>query len=69
MEISTVFFVLSLVAVVVLGPIVIGVIYSLLKHRAISNQELKGLQSDIAQIEADIAEIKEQIADFIIKTH
>jgi uncharacterized membrane protein (DUF106 family) len=69
MEVSTVFFVLSLVSVVVLGPIVIGVIYSLLKRRAISNQELKTLQNDIAQIKADITEIKEHIADFIIKTH
>jgi cell division protein FtsB len=69
MEVSTVFFVLSLVAVVVLGPIVIGVVYSLSKRRAISNQELKTLQNEIAQIKGDIADIKEQIADFIIKTH
>jgi uncharacterized membrane protein (DUF106 family) len=69
MGIPTGLFVLSLVAVVVLGPILIGVIYSLLKHRAISKQELKALQNDIAHIRVDIEEIKEQFADFIIKTH
>lgn len=69
MEISTVFFVLSLVTVVVLGPIAIGVIYSLLKRRAISRQELRALQDDISRIKADIEQIKEQFADFIIRTH
>ena len=69
MDVSVVFFVLSLITVVVLGPIILGIIHSLLKRRAISMQELKALQSDIAQIKADIMEIKEQFADFIIKTH
>lgn len=60
---------LSLVAVVVLGPIVTGVTYSLRKRRAVDKHELKALQSDIAQIKSDIADLKDQFADFIIKAH
>jgi len=53
---------------IVLGPIIIGVTYSLLKHRTVNKQELRELQDNIGQIRADIEEIKEQIADYIIKT-
>ncbi len=69
MDISVALFVLSIVFIVVLGPIITGVAYSLLKRRAISRQELQALQSTIAQIKSDIADIKEQFADFIIKTY
>ena len=69
MDIRIAFFVLSLISVVVLGPIVIGVTASLLKRRAISKRELQDLRNDIAQIKADIGDIKEHTADFIIKTN
>jgi uncharacterized membrane protein (DUF106 family) len=65
----TVFVVLLFVSVIILGPIVIGVMYSLSKRRAVNKQELQALRNDIARIRVDIGEIKEQIADFIIKTH
>ena len=61
--------VLFFVTLIVLGPIVIGVAYSLLERRAISKKELQALRNDIARIRVDIEEIKEQIADFIIKTY
>jgi len=61
--------VMLFVSVMVLGPIIIGVTYSLLKRRVISKAELQALRNDIARIKADIADIKEQIADFIIKTN
>lgn len=66
-----IFFVLAIIAIVVLGPILIGVTYSLSKHkhRGASRQELQAIQDDIAQIKADVADMKEQFADFIIKTH
>lgn len=69
MDVSVVFFVLSIIAIVVLGPIVSGIAYSLLKRRAITKRELEALRKDIAQIKVDMGEIKEQFADFIIKTH
>jgi hypothetical protein len=66
----TVFVVLLFISVIILGPIVvIGVMYSLSKRRAVNKQELQALRNDIARIRVDIGEIKEQIADFIIKTH
>jgi hypothetical protein len=60
---------LSILAIVVLGPIVSGIAYSLLKRRSVAKRELEALRSEIAQIRADMGEIKEQFADFIIKTH
>ncbi len=69
MDISVALFVLSILFIVILGPIITGVTYSLLKRRAISRQELQTLQDNIAQIKSDIADIKEQFADFIIGTH
>ena len=71
MNFGIIFFVLAITAIVVLGPILIGVTYSLLKQKrhGASKQELQAIQSDIAEIKTDIADIKEQFADFIIKTH
>jgi hypothetical protein len=71
MDARVMFFVLAIISIVVLGPIIIGVTYSLLKkkHSGASKQELQALQNDIAQIKMDIADIKEQFADFIIQTH
>ena len=71
MSSEIIFFVLAITAIVVLGPILIGVTYSLLKQtrRGADKQELQAIQNDIAQIKTDIADIKEQFADFIIKTH
>ena len=69
MEITVAFFVVSVIAVVFLGPITIGVAASLLKRRVINKRELQALGNDIAQIKTDIGDIKEQIADFIIKTN
>ena len=69
MDIRVALFVLSVIGMVTLGPIVIGVAYSLLKRRAINKRELQDLRNDMAEIKADIGDIKEQIADFIIKTN
>jgi uncharacterized membrane protein len=69
MDVEVIFFVLSIITIVVLGPIILGVTYSFIKRRGASKQELQAIQNDIAQIRMDIADIKEQFADFIIKTH
>jgi hypothetical protein len=44
--------------IIILGPILIGVTYSLLKMRyqSINKKELETLQNDINQIKTDIAE-------------
>ncbi len=49
-------------------PVAIIFGYLHFRRRAITKQELKMLQNDIAKIKSDIEDIKEQIADFIIKT-
>ena len=69
MDVGVIFFVLAIITIVVLGPIILGVTYSLIKRRGVNKQELQAIQNDIAQIKADVADIKEQFADFIIKTH
>ena len=61
-------FVVSLIAVIVLGPVAILVTYLLLKHRA-TKRELQALRDDVAQMKAGIDDLREQVADFIIKTN
>ena len=61
-------FVVSLIGVIILGPIAIAVTYLLLRRRAIK-QELQALRNDVAQMKAGVDDIKEQIADFIIMTN
>jgi hypothetical protein len=62
-------FVLSIIFMVVLGPLVVIFGYLLLRRRNINKRELQNLQNDISQIKAEIGDLREQIADFIIKTH
>jgi uncharacterized membrane-anchored protein YhcB (DUF1043 family) len=69
MGISVAAFVLSIIFMVVLGPLVVIFGYLLLRRRNVNKRELQNLRNDISQIKAEIGEIREQLADFIIKTH
>jgi len=69
MGISVAAFVLSIIFMVVLGPLVVIFGYLHLRRRSINKRELQNLHNDISQIKAEIGEIREQLADFIIKTH
>jgi uncharacterized membrane-anchored protein YhcB (DUF1043 family) len=69
MGISVAAFVLSIIFMVVLGPLVVIFGYLLLRRRNINKREIQDIQNEISRIREDIADIKEQIADFIIKTH
>jgi hypothetical protein len=69
MGMSVALFVLSIIFMVVLGPLVVIFGYLILRRRAINKRELEDIRRRISQISADIADIREQLADFIIKTH